>query len=368
MLPLPHPKKGGKLADLRPFVNVTKNDWPLFVGALVGDLQPRGPYLITIFHGEQGSTKSTTARVRRSLIDPNKAALRSQPREERDLAIAASNGWYVTVDNLSWIPPWLSDALCRVATGGGFATRELYSDNDETIFDFKRPTILNGIEELATRGDLLDRSLLFYLPWMSSKKRRTEKEFWAAFNEAHPRLLGALLNATSMALRNLPNVKLETLPRMADFATWVVAAEPALGIPRGSFMKAYNKNRADADALAIEGSPVVAELWALASQLHVSRKPWRGTASELLAQLEERALEAVLRKKTWPANGQVLSNKLRRFAPNLRRIGIKITFGRSSGHDRKRSITVRTLPHFRVRRVRRVRPMFEPRDFPGKVD
>lgn len=353
MLRLPHPEKGGTLAALQPFVNIDKCDWPLFVGALVGDLQPRGPYPITVLHGEQGSAKSTAARVRRSLIDPNKAALRSQPREERDLAIAANNSWFVMLDNISFIPQWLSDALCRLATGGGFATRELYTDTDEAIFDFKRPAILNGIEELATRGDLLDRSVLFYLPWIPKKKRRTEEKFWAAFNEAHPKLLGSLLDATSTALCNLPNVKLAELPRMADFATWVVAAEPALGIPPGSFMKAYNENRADADALAMEGSLVVVRLRTLAEQIAAVQKPWGGTASELLARLEERMDEAERRKKTWPANGQVLSNKLRGLAPNLRRIGIAIKFERETGSDRTRKITIRTLKHFRVRRVRR---------------
>jgi len=357
MLPLPHPTKGGVLADLRPFVNMNKSDWPLFVGALIGDLQPRGPFPITVFHGEQGSAKSTAARVRRSLIDPNKAALRSQPREERDLAIAASNSWYVTLDNLSWIPPWLSDSLCRVATGGGFATRELYSDSDEAIFDFKRPAILNGIEELATRGDLLDRSLLFYLPCIPKKKRRTEKEFWAKFDKAHPKLLGALLKAASTALRNLPKVKLEELPRMADFATWVVAAEPALGIPRGSFLKAYNENRAAANALAIEGSPVVVRLRVLAEQIDTTHQPWKGTASELLAQLERNMSDNDRRKKTWPANGQSLSNKLRRLQPNLRRIGIAVAFERDTGSGRERRVAIRTLGHFRVRRVRGVCPI-----------
>ena len=244
MLPLPHPVSGGNLAKLRTFINIeSDNDSALFLGALVGDFQPRGPYPITAFYGEQGSAKSTNARVRRAIVDPNKAALRSQPREEQDLAIAANNAWHITLDNLSFLPAWLSDALCRLATGGGFATRELYTNTDEQLFDSMRPVMLNGIEELTVRGDMLDRCILLYLPTIPAKRRRAEKEFWNEFEKARPRLLGALLNAVSTALRNLPTIRLANLPRMADFATWVVAAEPALGIPPGSFLKAYNENR-----------------------------------------------------------------------------------------------------------------------------
>src|SRR5262245_64966627 len=104
--------------------------------------------------GEQGSAKSTFATILRSLVDPNTAPLRSFPREDRDLFIAASNGWIVGYDNVSRVPPWLSDALCRLATGGGFSTRKLYTDDEEQLFNAQRPTILNGIEDFIDRPDL----------------------------------------------------------------------------------------------------------------------------------------------------------------------------------------------------------------------
>jgi hypothetical protein len=107
--------------------------------------------------------------VARRLIDPNGAPLRSEPREIRDIMIAATNGWIVAYDNLSRLPDWLSDALCRLSTGGGFSTRELCSDTDEVLFEAQRPVALNGIEELATRADLLDRAVLVYLPRISDE-------------------------------------------------------------------------------------------------------------------------------------------------------------------------------------------------------
>src|SRR5207237_3972573 len=114
---------------------------------LVATLRPTGPYPILVSHGEQGSAKSTLVRVLRSLVDPNTAALRTTPRDERDLVIAATNGWLIALDNLSHLPDWLSDALCRLATGTGFATRELYTDGEESLFVAQRPIVLDGIEE-----------------------------------------------------------------------------------------------------------------------------------------------------------------------------------------------------------------------------
>ena len=144
--------------------------------------------------------------------------------------VGANNSWVIGLDNLSYISPTLSDALCRLATGGGFATRALYTDDDERIFNIKRPMILNGIEEVATRNDLLDRSVILYLPEIPQASRRSESELWAEFRREHPRILGALLDAVAGALRNRDAVQLEGLPRMADFAVWATAGEEALGI------------------------------------------------------------------------------------------------------------------------------------------
>ena len=164
------------------------------------------------------------------------------PREERDLFIAANNGHVLAFDNLSALPPWLSDTLCRLASGGGFAVRQLYTDQDEVLFDAARPVILNGIEDVITRPDLADRALFLTLPSISEAQRRPEKELWREFELARPRLLGALLDAASHGLRALPHVRLDRLPRMADFALWAAACETALW-PSGTFARAYDANR-----------------------------------------------------------------------------------------------------------------------------
>lgn len=227
--------RGGSLAELGRFVNVANDaDFCILGGFCIGALHPSGPYPLLILHGEQGTAKSTTARVLRSLIDPNLSPLRSEPREPRGLMIAAKNGWIIALDNLSRLEPLMSDFLCRMSTGGGFSVRTLYTDSDEVIFQSKRPVILKGIEELATRGDLLDRSLLLYLPRIKDSSRRDEHTFKSCFEEARPELLGAILDAVSASICNHRSIGGVDLPRMADFARWVLGAETQLGWKPGS--------------------------------------------------------------------------------------------------------------------------------------
>ena len=241
---LPTPGDEGVVESLQPFLNVqSQDDFRLMVAWLIGTLNPEGPFPVLVLQGEQGSSKSTTVRVLRSLVDPAVEPLRAPPRDERDLAIAASGNWIPALDNLSGVRPWLSDALCRLATGGGFATRELYSDDREVLFSQKRPVILNGIDSLAVAGDLRDRSLVIELPAIPPGEKRTEREFYRELEMVRPQVLGALLDAVSAALRNLDQVELQELPRMADFALWVAAAEEALAWEAGTFLSVRHRSR-----------------------------------------------------------------------------------------------------------------------------
>lgn len=316
---LPTPVKGGSVDTLRRFVNVgSEDDWALVKGFVLYAFRPRGPYPVLAVNGEQGSAKSTTTKVIREIVDPNKASLRTQPREEQDLIIAAHNGWMPCLDNLSRLDPWLSDALCRLATGGGLSKRQLYTDADEIILDVQRPVILNGIENFVVRGDLQSRALTISVPAIDDKDRKTEEEFWCDFYQALPGILGAFLSALSQAIAHADHVKLPTLPRMADFAQFVTAAEPALLISAGGFLAAYQGNQRESNDTVLESSPVAA----LLQQFLQDHPSWEGTASELLAELNSKADEDTRRLKAWPKAPNRLSGALKRLAPNLRAAGV----------------------------------------------
>lgn len=337
LLALPEPRRDGNgLAMLRQFVNVRDQDCPLVITWLVASFSAREPYPVLVLKGEQGSGKSTAARVLRGLVDPNAAPLRTEPREARDLMIAATNGWVLALENVSSIAQWLSDALCRLSTGGSFATRTLYEDEAETIFDAQRPIAVNGIGDMVSRPDLIDRSIFVTLEAIPDTRRLAESDFWDAFRKAQPFILGSLLDAVSVALRNLPNVQLDRLPRMADFAKWVTAAEPALGLKPGAFMAAYTGNRESANALALDGSPVAESVQKLLDECE-----WEGTASALLERLGGIVGETGTRRREWPSSARTLSNALRRLAPNLRAVGCEVSFSESH-HPRK--ISIRKVP------------------------
>ncbi|MCH7554118.1 MAG: hypothetical protein IIC82_08995, partial [Chloroflexi bacterium] len=256
MLALPRPERGGNINTLRRFVNFSNDaegdkDWALLLAWLVATLKPTGPYPIYIANGEHGSAKSTVARVLKALVDPSKLSTRSQPRNEQDLMIAANGNWIISLDNISRLPQWLSDALCRLSTGSGFGTRELYTNEGEAIFEGQRPIIINGITDVAASGDILDRAIGKTFEQISEDARMTEAEFWAAFNAEKPGIFGALLDAVAVGLQRAESVRVSKLPRMADFALWNIAVEPGLGLADGAFMSAYAGNRKEINEVAL---------------------------------------------------------------------------------------------------------------------
>jgi hypothetical protein len=342
MQPLPRPDKAGTIAPLREFINVGGDgNWMLCLAWMMAALRPTGPYPILILQGEQGSAKSTMGKLLRRLVDPVVAPVRTPPRSDRDLLIAAVNSWVIAYDNLSGIQHWLSDALCRLATGGGFSTRELYTDSDEVIFDAMRPVILNGIDHLAERADLAERAIILHLPRIAPNDRKDERQLYQRFEQEQPRILGALCTALSVALSRIGHVTLDCKPRMADFALWSVAAAPGLGLDPGALLTAYRGNRAEAVEETLEGDVVAAAVleWVGGRRTEHGVDPWEGTCKELLQHLESITTEATKKSPAWPKTPRGLSSRLRRVATFLREVGIESTF-HPKGARGERRVTI----------------------------
>jgi hypothetical protein len=345
MLALPSPAAGGSLNDLKSFANCAEADLVLIMTWLAACLYPLGPYPVLVLTGEQGSAKSTLARILKRLIDPSTSMVRSLPRDERDLAIAAANSWLLALDNISRISPWMSDALCRLSTGGGFGTRELWTDDEERIFDSQRPAILNGICEFLERADLMDRCIFVHLSPIPDNGRRIERELWKQFETAAPQLIRALLDAVVSGLKLLPQIKSTSLPRMADFARFGEAVSQALGKDPDTFLDAYRGNRKSASESALEDSIIAVPVRELASQtetkgLKIIPKGWEGTATELLDALNDIASEKARKSKRWPKSPRGMSGAIRRLAPQLRMSGVDIQFDRAPGGTRERTIKI----------------------------
>jgi hypothetical protein len=240
------------------------------------------------------------------------------------------NGYVLVFDNLSSISAELSDALCRLSSGGGFSTRALYTDGDEVLFDGQRPIALTSITDVASRPDLADRLIIVRLQPIPDTERRPERELRAAFELARPRILGALLDIVAHGLMQLPRTRLNYLPRMADYATWIRACETAIW-SAGMHMAAYEANRTDAVDTVLEADPVAAAL-----RRHMEcRTSCTTTAAQLLADLNPLVTDHVRRGRHWPGNERGLKGQLTRLAPALRRIGISMEFSRQAGTGKR---------------------------------
>lgn len=321
---MPLPVAGGSWDRLWSLLNVHPEERVLLQACVSAAARPEGPYIVLVVQGPQGAAKTTLARVFGKLIDPNEVPVRAFPRDERDLLIAAQNRSLLVYDNLSRLSDDMADALCRLATGGGLSKRQLYTDDDEMVFGAMRPVVLTSIADLATRADVLDRAVLLNLLAIPDDARRPEDGYWREFEAGWPQHLGLVLDAVSAGLRNVDAVQLSQYPRMADFARWVSAAECTFGVESGTFLKAYNQNRAFGHELGLEASilaPVVRDFVR-------DRQAWAGTATELLGELEKGVEAAVAERKAWPKTASKLASELRRLASSLGAVGIHIEFDR----------------------------------------
>jgi hypothetical protein len=327
---LPTPTRGGTLTDLREFLNVTDESWPLIAGWLVAALLPDIPHAVLLLSGLQGTGKSCAARELVLLVDPSAAPLRSEPRDLEQWQIVASGSWAVAIDNLSHISAWLSDALCKAATGDGLVKRKLYTDGDLAVIAFRRVVLLTSIDAGALRGDLGDRLLLADLEPIPPTARRCEREIDALFAERQPSLFGALLDALAAVLAKLPHVRPAQLPRMADFGR-VLAAADAAEVTEGAL------ERFCAQQGRIAGEVIDADPFgvALVDFMRVQRR-WDGTATELLAALRPDFSDKMPYGFPKP-NG--VKGRLKRLTPALATQDITVTWERQgSTRERRRLI------------------------------
>ena len=255
--------------------------------------------------------------------------------------MSASNSWFLVYDNLSAVPAWLSDAFCRLSTGGGFATRQLHSDRDEQIFAAQRPIALNGVGDLAARPDLTDRAVSIMLPPLADDRRRPEREFWAAFEAARPGILGALLDGLSAGLRHLDDTRLDHPPRMADFATFIEAAARG-GWERGEFLRDYEDNRRDAVIAAAEASPLLPAIEAVLGRSGLGVEGFDGTAHQLLAKLCEVCSEPEQRARWFPRTDSQMGSAIRRIAPLLKARSITVEHYKA-GRQKTRMMSLRCI-------------------------
>jgi hypothetical protein len=321
--PLVTPTRGGSLAGLRALINLSEEDYRLAIGWVVAAYLIDMPHPILLVQGEQGTAKSNLIRSLLALIDPQPAADRETPSDKREWAIFSRASWAFSFDNITEIPAWLSNSLCKGVTGDAVLQRVLHSDEDITVFAFQRVIAMTTIairHDLA--GDLADRMLLVEPEVLD--RRLTEAEVRDARDAALPAALGAVLDLVAGVLAELPGVTTGNLPRMADFARVLAALDAVTG---WTTLATYRAKVALMGMTLIEGNGFAQALYRLATQPSpggLDPTPWEGTAAELLSVLHTICTDHGLSLADLPAGAAATGKRIREVAPSLRKVGVDI--------------------------------------------
>lgn len=326
MQPLPLPIPGGKLDALWEVCNVPTGNRLLVLAWLVECLRPETPFPVLEILGEHGSAKSSVQKYLRRLIDPNACDLRSAPKSVEDVFVSAGAAALVSLENVSHLSAPLQDALCVLATGGGFAKRKLYSDTEESVIQVKRPIILNGISACVTAQDLVDRAITVEPPVITGRRKIADLDDF--YEQSRPALLGALLDLAAKALAILPDMDLpaDQRPRMIEFALLGMAVAKAAGQHPDDFLAEFSASRQEGLARTLDASPVAA---AVVELIEVRPQGMTAPAKEILLTLERYRPTGC---DSWPRSAKGLGDALRRAAPALRQLDIDCRcLGKGSG-------------------------------------
>jgi hypothetical protein len=314
---LPEPVRGGSLLELREFLNLPdESSWILAIAFLIYSFVPTCPHPLLILEGEEGSCKTWASRILRSLVDPNGALTRRPPRNEEDLSLYALNSHLPCIDNVGQIEDWLSDGLCAITTGNGWGRRAKFTDEAESVVNVVRPVMMTGLSGLNGKSDLMDRTIKLVLQRVPPSKRQAESDLQKAFEEARPRILGAIYDVLAKGLANRGQVPLPALPRMADFARFIVEAEEALPWKPGQFMEAFREHRIDQVLGVLESDGLASAVRELMRQT----TRWEGSVSQLHVRLSE--FREFKSKLPGPMSLKAAILKLR---PSLRHLGVEVS-------------------------------------------
>ncbi|MGA1841106.1 MAG: CHC2 zinc finger domain-containing protein [bacterium] len=316
------PKEPGDIKKVLRYLNFTDEKQKLlYLCYLVTCLVPDIPHPIIVITGEQGSGKTTFFKITKPIIDPSHVKTVSTFSDGREFVQAAFHHYLMFLDNLTHLSKWQEDALCRFSTGEGFTKRELFSDDDDIFYSFRRCAGINGINLVTDRPDVLDRSIIFSMDHINESKRKSERKIIQEFEKDLPYILQGVFDTFSKAIESVDNIVLNCKPRMADFSIWGSAIAKVLGYEQGEFLDAYKENINMQNQEAIDASPIGKAI--INYMDGKSETEWE-TPDFLLSLLKDEAerLKIDISQKYWPKDARWLWRRIKEVSTNLRAMGI----------------------------------------------
>lgn len=320
--PQTEPSRNGNAWDIFKYLNIHEENHLLVLVYVISCFIPDIPHPIFHPHGQHGAGKTTLCNVIKRLCDPSSIEAIITPRDATQLIQVLAHHHVCLFDNMSDLPVWMSDILAQACTGGGFSKRQLFTDDDDIVYQIKRCIGINGINLLISRSDLMDRSILLHLDRIDPSKRKDEKVLWTEFEKDKAGILGGIFSVLSAAIREYPSINPNRLPRMADFARWGYAITKALGRDVNEFSKAYQLN------IERQNEEVIANNTLAQAVLRFmeGKEVWEGTIKEAYQALSDIA-RPDKSDGTFPKTERGLRKQLNRIKTNLADVGICFTIG-----------------------------------------
>lgn len=259
VMPKSRKPRKGLIEELKPYLNMDTQMQILFVIMLVQNFICSSSHFAYIFSSKQGSGKSTLTNIIRRIIDPAVAVMASMPENADSLKNHLANNLVVCFDNTQPLNNTYSDILCGAVTGTSFVKRKLYTDNDEVIMKLHNIIILNGIDIIPRKSDLLERSVLFKLNNIPNRKRKSEAEIKAEFEEDLPYIFGEVLKTLKKYFQKKDSIKVVGDHRMSGAYRDCYIIATILGV-ENEFLEAFSANQKLLQADYEETNPIISAI------------------------------------------------------------------------------------------------------------
>jgi hypothetical protein len=328
------------LAEAAFILTVSEDQWKVILGGLIGghfSLIDRPGFWLT---GPSGAGKTTRGRMIAGWLDPSThlGGKLNMRRDDRDARVRAMHRFLVTMDNMTYFSQDENDFWCRLHTGVSEAARKLHSDNVMLSFVYKRLGLATSLTLPAgLKPDALRR--LLHIDLGSSDSHPDISELWERYDNAKPRILGALYSVLAGVLRELAAAEAEDLPdcpEMSDYARRLRAADRAY--PELGLYQAYVVHTAEVQLHHAADDPFIGLIKRWLEALPGAE--FTGSPTAFHTQLSEFAGLATA-EQWWPKSAKAVGKRMIELSRPLELSGILYTSGWAAGHGRE--VTLKLL-------------------------